>query len=184
MNGGMLAIGKAEAGQDEQRIDDEEIRREGLLLRLADGRDQQADAERAEKEERGSEQQDERIADERHLEPERADRGDQHDLGEPDQEERHGLAEDELERPDRRHHDLLERADLALAHDGEGGEVDDHHQRQRADHAGHEEPAAVEVGIVPGPLLERDRGRRQAAPRSRARDRSARVILQSSRATI
>ena len=70
---------KAEAGKDEGRIDDEEIGGEGLLLRPADGRDQEADPEHAEKIERGSEQKDERIAAERDLEPERADGGD-HDV--------------------------------------------------------------------------------------------------------
>ena len=55
-----------------------------------------------------------------------------------------------------RHHDLFERADLALAHDREGGEIYDDEESQRADHAGHEKPAPVEVFVVPRTLLEGD----------------------------
>ena len=70
--------------------------------------------------------EDERIADERHLEPDDPDDGDQAGQAHADDEKRHGLAEDELGRPDRADHDLLERADLALAHHGERREIDHH----------------------------------------------------------
>jgi len=56
------------------------------------------------------------------------------------------------------HHDLLQRSYFALAHDREGGEVDDECQGEGADHARNEEPAAIGVLVVPGVLFQRDGG--------------------------
>ena len=69
------------------------------------------------------------------------------------EEERQRLAEDELDGTDGRDHDLLERADLALADNGKGRERNDQQSRQAADDAGNEEPAAAQIGVVPRTLL-------------------------------
>ena len=62
------------------------------------------------------------AAAERHVEPEQGHAGDQDEVDERDERERNRLAEDQLGRAERAHHELLERADLALAHHGERGE--------------------------------------------------------------
>ena len=60
---------------------------------------------------------------------------------------------------DRRNHQLFERADLPLAHHREGRQLHHRYEHQSADHAGHEKPSALEIGVVPGALLQFDVGR-------------------------
>ena len=97
------------------------------------------------------------MAAKRNLKPERPDERDERDVEEADQEEWQSLAQDELDRTDGRDHDLLQRSDFPLAHHGKCRERDDQDQREAANDAGHEEPAAAQAGVVPGPSVEFDR---------------------------
>ncbi len=106
------------------------------------------------------------------MKPQNAEGADKDDVAEPDQEKRHRLSENEFERTDRTHHDLLEGSNLALTHHGEGGQTHHLKQRQRSDHPGNEKPALVEPLVEPRLRFEPDAGhrhRRPAAPRSRPR---------------
>ena len=130
----------------------------GLLLRRAEGGDEKPERQRAEQKQRGAEQQHQRIADERHLEPQQC-RLRRSAPTSPRPMRKNGTVLPRMNSAGRigDHHDLLERADLAFAHDGEGREIDDDDQSERADQPRHEEPAAVEIRIEPRPLFERHR---------------------------
>ena len=84
-----------------------------------------------------------------HAEPQGADQRDDGRIEAADEEEGNGFAQDELPAADGRDHDLLERADLPLAHHGEGGQHHDHDQGQIADDAGNEIPAAFQAFVEP-----------------------------------
>ena len=77
------------------------------------------------------------------------DRRHQDHVEQPHQREGQRLADDQLDRADRRHHQLLHRADLLLAHDGQRGEHERHHHDDVRQHAGHEIVAAAQVRIEP-----------------------------------
>ena len=108
----------------------------------------------ASRKKRRPEQHEQRAADEGNVEPEHAKNRDQGDFGEPDEEERSRFAQDELDRPDGAHHDLLECADLPFSNHREGREADDLDQGERTDHARDEEPAVLESCVEPRSLLE------------------------------
>ena len=82
------------------------------------------------------------------------------DLHEADDEARQRLADQDLDRPQGRHQQLIEGALLALARHRQGGDQHGDHQGEEADDAGDEEPAALQIGVEPGAGLQL---RRQAA---------------------
>lgn len=65
---------------------------------------------------------------------------------------------------ERRDQQLVESALLAFAGDRKGGHQRRHHQRQQADNARHDEPAAQQVGIEPRAVFEAGLGERAAGP--------------------
>ena len=95
-------------------------------------------------------QQDQNMAAKWNLKPERAHRRNQRNIEEANQKEGQRLAENEFGRTDGRDHDLLESADLALAHHGKSRQRNHQHQRQAADHSRHKEPATAQSGLYQG----------------------------------
>ena len=74
------------------------------------------------------------------------------------------LAEEDFPGPEGSHQQLVESALLALAGDRKGGHQGGDHQGQQANDARHDEPAAQQVGIEPGPEFQTGRAARAAGP--------------------
>ena len=85
------------------------------------------------------------------VEPKDADNGDERDVDEADDDERRALAKDEFHRPDGRHHDLLDRADLLFAHDRHPGQHEAHEHDEDRHDAGDKVVPAFEVLVEPRP---------------------------------
>ena len=127
-----------EPGEQHGREKEEEGRHHRLLLGLAHGGDEQSDAERAQQEQETPSSSRAKLPRNGMPNQNTPTSGDERDVEEADHDERRTFAEDELHRPDGRDHDLLDRADLLLAHDGHAREHKaDEHDHQR-DHARHE----------------------------------------------
>ena len=153
-----------EAAQQDVRQQEEERHLHRLLLRLGERREEQAERQVG-----GDEHERERV-EQRTSEPTSGTSNtrlpgqqDQRHLHVADRDVRHDLADDELERLDRRDDQLLERAALALARDRHRGEHHHGHRQDHADQAGHDVDRGAQVGVVPGVRLELDRLRRGAA---------------------
>ena len=110
---------EGEAGEEHGREDDEEGGHHGLLLRLADGGDQQPDAERTHQKEGCCGQQQPDAAVDRDVEDYSADKADQGDVDVADQYEGEGFAEDKLSLADRGDNHLFDGADLLVPDDGQ-----------------------------------------------------------------
>src|SRR5581483_1675679 len=59
------------------------------------------------------------------------------------------LTENELGLADRRHHDLLDGADLLFTHDRHTGQHESHERDEQDDDAGHVEVAALQILVEP-----------------------------------
>ncbi len=74
------------------------------------------------------------------------------------------LADDQLPAPERRHVQLLERAQLLLAHDRHRRQVGRDDEQQQRQHAGDHEVAALELRVEPDADARVDAGRRRRRP--------------------
>ncbi len=110
------------------------------------------------------------AAEQRDLEPQHRGQRHDHHVDQPDQAVRQQLADDQLPACDRRDVQLLERAQLLLAHDRHRRQVRRDHQQQQRDDAGDHEVAALELRVEPDADARLDRPRRQrpCQPRSPA----------------
>ena len=97
----------------------------------------------------------------RHVEQQVAGGDDDAQVEQRDEHIGDDLADDHLDRPDRRGEDLLQGAALVLLDDAERGEngADDHHDH--GDDAGHDEVDALQLRIVPDAALHLDRRARR-----------------------
>lgn len=110
--------GEGEPGEEHGGEDEEEGAHHRLLLSLADGGDEEAEAERAHEEEGGPAEKEEEAPPDGDPEPEIGHGRYHRHVGETDQDEGAGLAEDELALADGGGDDLLHGADLLLADHG------------------------------------------------------------------
>ena len=106
-------------------------------------------AERAEDVEQAHHQEQPEAAAQRHFEPEHRDGRHQQHVDQRDDAVRQQLADDQLPASERRHVQLLERAQLLLTHDGHRGQVGGDEQEQQGQHAGDHEEPALELRVEP-----------------------------------
>ncbi len=142
---------KNEAGEHKEGEDEEEGGHHRLLSRLRHHRDEQPDAQGAQQKEAGCEEEGEDAPRQRNLEPVQREQHDEDHLADRDDRIGDGLADDELERLERRHDELLHRPRLPFLDDCNRGQEQRDQHDDEGDDPRDEEVLAVEVRIVPGP---------------------------------
>ena len=147
---GHAAERRGQAREQRERHDQQHRIQHRLLHGGGDRGQQQADADRGQQEQQQPGVQRQVRAGERNAKPELRDQQHAGGLDRPDQHRWQRLAGHDLERPERRHQQLIEGALLALARHRHRGQHHGLDQRQRADHAGNHVPAGLEIRVVPG----------------------------------
>ena len=143
-----------ETGEQDQRHHDDEGVDHRLLHVGRQCRDRQADADA-----RGSEHQQTQIQVEQRTghwdaEPEKTDGEDQGRLQEADEDRRHRLADEDFQRRQRSHQQLVEGALLTLPCDRERGQHQSLDHAKSRDQAWHDIPAGLQVRVEPGAHLQ------------------------------
>src|SRR5581483_2788353 len=120
-----------------------------LQLIAGGGRDEDPPEQRSEQKGADRDYQGQDAAPQRHLENEQRDDEGDGGVGEPDYEVRHHLAENDLDRAERRREKLLHRAHLPLAGDGERGQEGGDDLENDGDQAGDDVVLRFERAVVP-----------------------------------
>ena len=163
------ADGEDEARQEhrgEQRRQQAELERD--RLRVGDGGDQQAEAQRAQQIQQGGHEKIQVGAAHHHVEQHARGQEDDRRGQQRDHQVGRGLAQDQLGGAHGRHADLLHGAALLLAHHRHRGGEDRGQHQQEADQAGHQELGGAQLRVVEDArLVDRDvrRGRSRAGQR-------------------
>src|SRR5215469_10858592 len=128
----------------------------GRELRLGCSGNPESQQQYGRQEERRREQHQPNRAAERHPEPPYGDYRAECGVEQAQQEVGDQFPDGDLQRGDRRGYQLLHRAALPLARHGQRGQEGSHYYHHQHHHPGHDEVAAVEVLVEPGPRIDRD----------------------------